>query len=448
MTTIKRIEHPDVDTSQPLVELGSGCSAPSLDGLKLIVVNERISDAFMNVVTVLACLEDWYGVFAYDELSEQIMILRPFPKSRGNPDLFKPRALRDDDVNRVRGWFNGHLKWLKVAKGDVQDAIHLAARENIISPVRHYLEGLPPMPVGEARAFLKQVLNDYFGLRRYGEHPETLIYAETVFRKFLISAVARMMEPACKADHVLILEGPQGAGKSTAVRILFGDVYFGDSIPRLETKDAADYVRGKWGIELSELASFSKVEVEQVKAFITRPEDKFRPAYGRCEITYQRRCVFIGTTNRTDYLRDETGNRRFWPIKIEKADIPAIKRDRDRIWAAVMSLYLAGEQWWPTEEEAQLATAQQLRRTVVDPFHEEVEAWLKSNDKVETCMREVMEKVLCATDTYQRTTMPKHMQHSLRAALNAAGYVSSGKQFTSGVYKSQTIFTRVQKPPS
>lgn len=447
MTEIKRIEHPDVETSQPLVELGSGTFASSLDGLQLIVVNDRISDAFMNVVTVLACLEDWYGVFAYDELSEQTMILRPFPKSRGNPDLFKPRSLRDDDVNRVRGWFNVHLKWFKVTKGDVQDAIQLAARENIISPVRHYLEGLPPMAANEARALLKDVLNDHFGLRRFGEHPNTLIYAELVFRKFLISAVARMMEPGCKADHVLILEGPQGAGKSTAVRVLFGEAYFADSLPRLDSKDSADFVRGKWGIELSELASVSKVEIEHVKAFITRPEDKFRPPYGRCEITYQRRCVFIGTTNRTDYLRDETGNRRFWPIKIEKADILAIDRDRDRIWAAAMTLYLAGEQWWLTEEEAQLAKQQQMQRTVVDPLFEEVATWLTNTGKTETCMREVMEKVLGATEAYQQSTLPRQLQHSIRGALNAAGFESTGKQFTSGDYKGHTIFARVQEPP-
>ena len=221
----------------------------------------------------------------------------------------------------------------------VFDAIQLAARERIISPIRHYLEGLPPMEVDEAHDFLTEVLNTHFSLRRYGEHPDAIRYSELVFRKWLISAVARALRPACKADHVLILEGAQGAGKSTAIRILCGDAYFGDSLPKLDSKDAADYVRGKWIIELAELSSVSKTEVEHVKAFITRTEEKFRPAYGRNEIAYQRRCVFIGTTNRTDYLRDETGNRRFWPIKLETVDIKAIERDRDKIWAAAKALY-------------------------------------------------------------------------------------------------------------
>ena len=447
MTEIKRIQHPDVDTSQPLVERGSGRSAPSLEGLNLIIEKDRIANTFDNMATILACLDVWHGVFAFDELSGQIMMMRPLPHSRGNPKLFSPRTIIDNDISNVRAWFNRHLKWMRVTKSDVQDAIQAAARENIVSPVRHYLEGLPVTSVERARAFLKEVLNLHFGLRRFGVHPETLIYSELVFRKFLISAVARMMEPACKADHVLILEGPQGAGKSTAVRVLIGEDYFADSLPRLDSKDASDFIRGKWGIELPELASVSKVEVEQVKAFITRQVDKFRPAYGRCEETYQRRCVFIGTTNRTDYLRDETGNRRFWPIKIEKADIPAIARDRDQIWAAAVTLYRAGEQWWLTEEEAQLAKQQQMQRTVVDPLFEEVAAWLSETGKMQTCMREVMEKVLCAGDAYQQNTMPQHLWHSIRGALNAAGFESTNKQLTSGDYKGHTIFARVQEPP-
>ena len=140
-------------------------------------------------------------------------------------------------------------------------------------------------------------------------------------------------------------------------------------------------------------------------------------------------------------------NRRFWPIKIEKADIPAIDRDRDQIWAAAVTLYRAGEQWWLTEEEAQLAKQQQMQRTVVDPLFEGVATWLIDTGKTQTCMREVMEKVLGASDAYQRNTLPRHLQHSIRGALNAAGFESTGKQFTSGDYKGHTIFARVQEPP-
>jgi hypothetical protein len=146
------------------------------------------------------------------------MVTRALPGKRGNPNLFKPRPYKDTDVNDVRMWLNRHLKWNKASKNDVFDAIQQAAHERIVSPVRHYLEALPQLEKDTAREFLETVLTQHFGLKEWGEHPETLIYSKIVFRKWLISAVARALQPGCKADHVLILEGAQGAGKSTAIR--------------------------------------------------------------------------------------------------------------------------------------------------------------------------------------------------------------------------------------
>ena len=440
-----KLQHTAVDTSKKPVEFGDGRVAPNLEHLALDVSKDGIAKSLSNMVTILDGLSCWSGVFAFDELAEQIMVLRPLPNSRGNPNFHNPRPLRDEDISTVKIWLNRRLKWETVNKTEVFDAIQLAARERIISPIRHYIEGLPPMEVDEAHDFLTEVLNTHFSLRRYGEHPDAIRYSELVFRKWLISAVARALRPACKADHVLILEGAQGAGKSTAIRILCGDAYFGDSLPKLDSKDAADYVRGKWIIELAELSSVSKTEVEHVKAFITRTEEKFRPAYGRNEIAYQRRCVFIGTTNRTDYLRDETGNRRFWPIKLETVDIKAIERDRDKIWAAAKALYEAGEQWWLTDAEALLAEAQQERRTAVDPLYDEVAEWLSSTKKVETCMREIMQQVAFVDEATSAAALTSHLQHRIRGALNAAGFESTGRKFSAGDYKGMTKFALAQR---
>jgi len=438
-----KLQHATADTSKEPVEFGDGRVAPNLEHLKLDVAKDKIVMSLSNMVTILDGLSCWSKVFAFDELAEQIMVLRPLPGSRGNPNFHNPRSLRDDDTSKVRIWLNRHLKWATVNRNDVFDAIQLAARETTISPIRHYIEELPSMSVNEARDFLTDVLNTHFSLRRYGEHPDAIRYSELVFRKWLISAVARALRPACKADHVLILEGAQGAGKSTAIRILCGDAYFGDSLPKLDSKDAADYVRGKWIIELAELSSVSKTEVEHVKAFITRTEEKFRPAYGRNEIAYQRRCVFIGTTNRTDYLRDETGNRRFWPIKLETVNLDAIEKDRDRIWAAAKALYDAGEQWWLTDAEAVLAEAQQERRTAVDPLYDEVAEWLSSTKKKETCMREIMQQVAFVDEATSAAAMTPLLQHRIRGALNAAGFESTGRKFSAGGYKGMTIFALV-----
>ena len=440
-----KLQHTAVDTSKKPVEFGDGRVAPNLEHLALDVSKDGIAKSLSNMVTILDGLSCWSGVFAFDELAEQIMVLRPLPNSRGNPNFHNPRPLRDEDISTVKVWLNRNLKWVTVTGSDIFDAIQLAARERIISPIRHYLEGQPPMEVDEARDFLTEVLKTHFSLRRYGEHPDAIRYSELVFRKWLISAVARALRPACKADHVLILEGAQGAGKSTAIRILCGDAYFGDSLPKLDSKDAADYVRGKWIIELAELSSVSKTEVEHVKAFITRTEEKFRPAYGRNEIAYQRRCVFIGTTNRTDYLRDETGNRRFWPIKLETVDIKAIERDRDKIWAAAKSLYNTGEQWWLTDTEALLAEAQQERRTAVDLLYDEVAEWLSSTKKMETCMREIMQQVASVDEATSAAAMTGYLQHRIRGALNAAVFESTGRKFSAGDYKGMTKFALAQR---
>ena len=156
-------------------------------------------------------------------------------------------------------------------------------------------------------------------------------YVQAVALKSLVQAVARALDPGCKADSVPILEGKQGTGKSTAIRVLFGADWFGDALPPMGHKDASDYVKGKWAIELAEMSFQSKADIEQQKAFISRQEERYRPAYRREEVTYARRCVFWGTTNRDDYLKDETGNRRFWPIKTGEIDIEGLRAARDRL---------------------------------------------------------------------------------------------------------------------
>ena len=425
--------------SEP-IEFGDGRTTQKLDQLKLDMNDRVIVQSLSNIVTILDGLSEWSGVFAFNELTEQYIVTRPLPGSRGNPKLHRPRPLRDDDAGQVRIWLNRHLKWAKVIKSDVFDAIALAAREHKISPIHHYLQGLQKQSAEDARKYLTIVVETHFGLYKWNEHPDTVRYSELVFQKWLISAVARALEPACKADHVLILEGPQGVGKSTAVRTLCDDEYFGDTVPRLDTKDASDYVRGKWIIELAELSSVSKSAVEQVKAYITRTEERFRPAYGRNEVTYQRRCIFVGTTNRMDYLRDETGNRRFWPIKLDTVDIDAIRNDRDKIWSAAKALYDAGEQWWLTSAEESLAQNQQLRRAAVDPLFDEVAEWLETSKTIETCMREVWSAVTSEDEDTSAAKMSPQLQHRLRGALNAAGFKSTGQKFTSGEHKGMMIF--------
>ena len=153
-------------------------------------------------------------------------------------------------------------------------------------------------------------------------------------RKMLIAAVRRVRQPGCKFDNIVIFEGPQESGKSTLVRVLAGEGNFSDAeILNSDKKEQQELCEGVWFYELAELAGIHRSEVERLKAFASRQEDKARPAYGRSVVIRPRTCVFVGTTNDKHYLQDRTGNRRFWPVEIGRIDIEGFRRDRDQLFA-------------------------------------------------------------------------------------------------------------------
>lgn len=390
-----------------------------------------------NVATVLIESAEWDSVFAYDEMADEIMVLKPLLGARTPHNSFKPHRLRDQDVIHIQRWMqqNG---FRNAAKQPVIDAITLAAHENIISPVRHCLEGLEQTikwsPTTHA-PLLDRLCADYFGAQedcqRPGCDPK---YLAEVGRRFMIAAVARALKPGCKVDTMLVLEGPQGKGKSSAAQALFGPAYFSDNMPTVGNKDASDHIRGKWCIEFPELSAMNKADVESIKAFITRQTDRFRRPYDRHETVYDRRCVFIGTTNQDTYLRDETGNRRFWPVRIGNIDLDAIRRDRDVLWAEAVYRFKRGEAWHMPQQMLGLVSVAQEARVSRDIWQEVLAPKLEGMSEVS--LSEVAK--LLALD---RANIGRTDQNRLTASLKALGFEPNGR-FTAGPHRDSTRYTR------
>ena len=219
------------------------------------------------------------------------------------------------------------------------------------------------------------------------------------------------------------MEGQQGAGKSTALRHLAGEDFFGDALPHMGSKDASDYIRGKWIVELSELSNINKAEVEVVKAFISRSVEKFRPAYGRVEIEYRRQCVFAGTTNKSEYLRDETGNRRFWPIECGKIDLQGIIKERGDLWGAAALAFDSGENWWLSADGEVYARAEQDQRLSEDVWVAEVRNFCA--DKKDVSIPQIAQILGVETNNINRA-----VQNRIGAAITAIGWVRDGKFFS------------------
>ena len=298
------------------------------------------------------------GAIYLDEFSLRIMLGKPVPWADDTP-----REWRDRD-DTAASEFACTLS-LDLTPTLIYPAVHMVAGENAHHPVRAYLSGLK----WDGKPRVGDWLSAAFGCL-------STPYTRAVGQCWLISAVVRVMKPACQADYVLILEGAQGIGKSSVLRALGGD-WFTDELGDMRGKDAKETIQGKWIIELGELDSLSRSEVTHVKAFISRTVDRFRPAYGRASQDYKRQCVFAGTTNETGYLQDTTGNRRFWPVACEWADVEAVKRDRDQLWAEAVHQYRAGAQWWITDRAVLAeAEAEQEQRRAPDVLEERISEWV------------------------------------------------------------------------
>lgn len=309
------------------------------------MVGERVDHA--HIGNVVRLLEHTKRQLRYNELAARVEM--------DNGSGFVP--IKDIDVLRLHA-FAG-TKGLRPKKQMFFDHIEVLASRNSYHPVHAYLDGLTWDGVRRVDKFLSV----YIGAADTALH-------RAFSRLFFVGATRRILHPGCQFDYMLVLEGPQGKLKSSAIRAL-GEPWFTDQL-RLgaEAKVTIEQTAGYWLVEVAELAGMDRREVEAIKAQITTREDRARAAFGRFASTVPRQFAMIGTTNDGAYLKDQTGNRRFLPVKVGEVDLGALKRDRDQLWAEALALVRAGElPIMPRDLWAAAAEAQEAR-LVVDPIAE------------------------------------------------------------------------------
>jgi predicted P-loop ATPase len=345
------------------------CAGAQSWRLKLILSATKEPRALLaNALLALREAPEWNGVLGYDEFALTTMALRPPPWVRTNGE-WPQCAWGDRDDTLTAEWLQG--QGIGVTERVAAVAVQAVAQNRSYHPVRDYLAGL----AWDGANRLEGFATTYLGA-------DDTSYHAAVGRCLLISAVARVMEPGCKADHIPILEGEQGTLKSSLLRTLFAP-WFSDDLGELGSKDAQMQMAGVWCVEIAELTGMRRADIERVKAFASRSIDRYRPSYGRHVIAAPRQCICVGTTNAERYLKDETGGRRFWPVRCGRIDVAAAARDRDQLWAEALSLYQAGEPWWLADSaEVIAAHLEQEERYAEDSWTELVGGYTEGKDEV------------------------------------------------------------------
>jgi len=290
-----------------------------------------------NTLIAIRSSSELTAAVRYNEFADRIEVASNLPWP--SPDRSFPRPWAGYDDTLLAAWIHRTFNF-SPSVNMCADCISAFARENKYHPVREYLARCSERWDQKPRA--ASLFSNYFHATQPHE------YLAAVSSAFLVGAVARIMKPGCKVDTIPVVDGPQGVGKSTAFAALFSP-WFSDDLAPPGSKDASEQLRGVWCIEFAELKQFRASDVTDIKAFLSRQVDHYRPPYERRTLDFPRQTVFVATTNLPDWQRDETGARRFWPISVrDKIDIQRIVDDKDMIWAEAVRAFTAGVPWHDT----------------------------------------------------------------------------------------------------
>jgi predicted P-loop ATPase len=343
---------------------------------KLDCSETGVMKTIKNVHCILNTSPQWHGVISYDDFAHRAIVMRDL----GSELFTKGAEVEDAHVTKIRLALNRAVG-VDFGTPLIYDSMLSVAEEHRFHPVRDYLDNL----TWDGTKRVGKWLNTYMGA------PDD-DYTSAVGQAFLISAIARVMSPGCEVDGCLVFEGDQNLGKNSAVNALMPVVKWrgvlGADLARPDTK--LD-IHGTWFVELQEMVHTRKAAVDELKAFLTETADRVRSPYGRINKRYPRQSVFFGSTDNDCYLKDTTGNRRFWPVACKPVvtniegsftDRDALARDRDQIWAEARDLFLAGVSWKLTAVVKALAKEEAEERMLPDTWDDTVSEMLEGKTEV------------------------------------------------------------------
>lgn len=315
------------------------------------------------------------NLIAFNETYQNIQFLKNWDKCQ------KDTYLEDQHESFLLYYLTTKIK-RNISKSVLGDAMTEIAHRKIVRPIRDWLDSLEWDKVPRLGTWLHKYAGADFNE-----------YTGNVGKIILTAAVARIYEPGIKFDNIMILEGIQGSGKSTLVNTIGGDWYL-DMTLKDSDKDIIDELRGCWIVELGELNGFNKKDVDWLKSFLSRKVDRCRLSYGRRSKDFPRQVIFIGTMNPSGdntYFKDDTGNRRFWPIACHKIDIPGLKLIRQQLFAEAVQLYKQRLPLYLTGKALQDAEEEQARREITDPWQEDVQRLIAQ--KPDVTINQVLEMI-------------------------------------------------------
>lgn len=349
-----------------------------------------------NYFAILKLHAGWQGVFRYNLFRRSTDVCSPPPLE---PIFQEPAphlgTVRDTDVINATLWLQRNFL-VKAAKPQVADVVYSLSRTQPYHPVVDYLRALRWDGVPRVDTWLQTYCN---AVTVDAARPGLATYVRLVSRYWLISAVARALRhvEGCQVDTMLILEGLQGLGKSQLFRALaVRKDWHADAKIDVHDKDTLQNMLGVWVWEMAELDALSRHDAGSLRAFLTQQSNRFRAPFDREPELHHRQTVFCGTSNHTEYLKDETGARRFWPVLCQgEVNLQAIRQDVHQLWAEAVALHDAGEPWWPQPEHADVFAAEQAERYQEDAWHSLVATYLaKEADRQFLTTAHVLDQVL------------------------------------------------------